>query len=88
MHPDMQQIFSHDNFEAFKNHSEPQHIAEYMWTNNVITEKQYQEIKSKSTVIGKAEHILSLMKLERRYLEAVREALRVTNQDALASRLQ
>ena len=88
MHPDVQHIFNHDTFEAFKNHSEPQFIAEYMWTNNVITEKQFQEIKGHTTDICKAEHIWSLMKLEQRYLEAVREALRATNQDALASKLQ
>ena len=84
----MTRIFNNENLQSFKNSLEPQGIIDHIWPLNILTEKQLQELRGLKSDIGKAEYIWHLMKLKRRNLDAIKEALVATGQTALAELLQ
>ena len=89
MQPQMERIFSQNTFQKFKTYLDhPDMIADYLWSSQTIEERQYQEIKSCTTDIAKAEYFWLLMKRGRPYLEAVRKALIDTEQKGIADLLE
>ena len=84
----MEKIFSHKTFLIFKKYADPVLITNHLWSNQIITERQYQEIQSYATDIGKAEYIWLLIKQSRKYLDAVRQASIDTNQNQIAALLE
>ena len=88
MQPEMGHIFCNATFQVFRERVVPYLVADYLWTNGIINERQYQEIKGLNSDIAKGEYLWCLIKQGRRYLEAVRTALRVTEQNEIATLLQ
>ena len=84
----MKSIFNNENLQSFRNSLEPQGIIDHIWPLNILTEKQLQELRGLKSDIGKAEYIWHLMKLKQRNLDAIKEALLATKQNALADLLQ
>ena len=83
----MTRIFKNENLQSFKNSLEPQGIIDHIWPRDILTEKQLQELRGLKSDIGKAEYIWHLMKLKRINLDAIKEALLATGQNALAELL-
>ena len=85
----MEKIFNNDTFQKFKTYLVQQDmITDYLWSSKIITERQYQEIKSCTTDMAKAEYFWLLMKQGRPYLEAVKKALIETEQKEIADLLE
>ena len=88
MNPNLAHIFCNATFQTFRARVVPYLVADELWTKRVITERQYQEINGLTSDIAKGEYLWGLIKQGRRYLEAVRTALRTTEQNAIADLLQ
>ena len=83
MNPNLAHIFCNETFQAFRARVVPYLVTDELWTKRIITERQYQEIKGLTSDIATGEYLWGLMKQGRIYLEAVRTALRTTEQNAI-----